>query len=100
MDPIKYYRRSNYGAEPRIYIHHGETADALERMTGRKTCTDTDLETLTAFGARFEEIPDPRLRFEDSRGRQIQLPASRSPWASAREDRANAIDETRRGLRQ
>ena len=57
---IQFYQRSNYGAEPRIYIDDGVTARQLEQLTGRKTYTVRDLQILAGLGAEFTEIPAPR----------------------------------------
>ena len=60
MTPIQFYQRSNFGADPRIYIDDGVTARQLEQLTGRKTYTVRDLQILSGFGAEFVEVADPR----------------------------------------
>jgi hypothetical protein len=57
---IQFFQRSNFGADPRIYIEDGVTARQLEQLTGRKTYTVRDLQILSGFGAEFVEVPDPR----------------------------------------
>lgn len=58
--PIAYFRRRNYGGDPRVYIEDTQTAADLERLTGRRTHTLQDLQILTSIGAQFVEIADPR----------------------------------------
>ena len=57
---ISFYQRSNYGAPPRAYIFDEQVAADLERLTGRKTYSLTDLHILAKLGVKFVEITDPR----------------------------------------
>tara|TARA_R100001530_G_C4222737_1_gene130426 strand:- start:203 stop:454 length:252 start_codon:yes stop_codon:yes gene_type:complete len=57
---IEFYQRSNYGSPPRVYIMDEQVAADLERLTGRKTHSLTDLDILTRLGAQFVEVADPR----------------------------------------
>lgn len=50
---IRYYRQNNYGNEQFYAV---DQAEAIGKLTGRKTLIDRDIEALKELGFEFKEI--------------------------------------------
>jgi len=52
---IEIYEKTNYGTT-HIYIKRKEIADAISRLTGRKTIDKWDIKTLISLGFNFKIV--------------------------------------------
>lgn len=52
---IKFYRDRVYGVV-KFYVKEPEMAQAISKLTGRKTLTEQDMDALKALGFTFEEV--------------------------------------------
>lgn len=52
---IQYYIKDVYGL-PCMYIANAEQANAIRKLTGRKTISKSDIQALNSLGLDFQEI--------------------------------------------
>jgi len=55
---IEFYLKSNYGVTHR-YVIDAPTRDALTKLTGRTTLTDSDVDALKALGFELKRVLSP-----------------------------------------
>lgn len=65
MSHLQYFVRYVYG-EPTMYLT-GNGSEEIRSLTGRKTITNRDLNTLTSLGFTLERVEDPKT---------VSMPAS------------------------
>lgn len=58
---INYYEKNVYG-NPTLYIADPDIAAKVVRLTGRRTITQGDIDTMTdLFGVTFTQVLPPRI---------------------------------------
>ena len=57
---VSYYIETHYGND-HIYILEEDAKRAIAKLTGKKTVSEQDLESLTKLGVHFSQVINPRF---------------------------------------